>query len=162
MSRRTVRSQEITRPTNTDAYTAQDLIAGATAATLKFTGFKQGITKIVSAKLFSSANVATKLAADLLLFSEDVPLAVADNAAFTLSDANALKLVAVVPFAAADGRGIDSTSGADGNAVSQVANLNVFADVDQNGKLYGVLIARNAYVPVSAEKFTVQLDCETE
>jgi hypothetical protein len=164
MARKIVRSQEITRTADTTAYTAGDLVGAASApVTFKFTGLKPGkIINILSARLYDSADVATKLAADLVLFRGDITIAVADNAAFTLSDADSQKVCAIVPFATTDGHGIDTTSGAGGNSVSQVSSLNVLADTDQNGKLYGVLLARNAYVPVSDEKFMLELTYEDD
>ena len=53
----------------------------------------------------------------------------------------------------------DATSGADGNAVYQATGLNiVLENVSTSARdIFGVLIVRNAYVPVSAERFDVRL-----
>jgi hypothetical protein len=152
-------SDSVTRPDNATAYAANDVIAGDTAACLQFSGlpfFEDGGVLIKSAFLFSSAAQSTKLEADLLLFSEEITDLDDDNAAFTPTDAQLLNLIGKVSFLAANTIAGDGTSGAGGNAVCAVHGLDipVNANVD---KVYGVLVARNTYTPVSTEVLTVKL-----
>ena len=53
----------------------------------------------------------------------------------------------------------DATSGAGGNAIYQATDIDFdFQTATNSRDLYGILIVRNAYTPVSAEAFTFTLD----
>lgn len=156
-----VTSGSLIRPANTTAYAAGDVIAAVTTAlTLPFTVSKTvgrgGIIR--NAVINSSAAVATKLDCDLFLFSSDITDLDADNAAFTPTDAQMLTLVGIITFPTASWKAGDATVGADGNATCVISNINIASSHDI---LYGVLIARNAYVPVSDEVITVKLYVES-
>jgi hypothetical protein len=144
-------SKSVTRPTNTDGYTANDVI-GTVMAFEGLANFREGGALIQSAALISSQNAATKLDADLLLFSSSVTAA-ADNAAFVPTDAQMETLVGVISFPTASGKAGHAGAAAAGNAFCSVANLGIAAPTE----LYGVLIARNAYAPVADEKITINL-----
>ena len=150
----------VTRPTNTDAYTIGDVVGTATTATLiipnaSFGEFDAGIIQqvIVSA----SAYVAVAPDLELWLFDSTVA-AIADNAAFTPTDTEMGTLVGIVEFPTADWKIGNATAGAGGNAVCVADNVSLpFNTKKGTSKLYGVLVMRNAYVPVSGGIFTVRL-----
>lgn len=152
-----------TRPADTNAYAAGDVVCNSTSAPVIMTfpgaarrGARGGFGILQDATLFSSANVATKLDCELLLFDTTVAMD-NDNAAFTPTDAELLTLVARVPFYASAWSAGDATAGAGGNAFCQVSNLGIPFNVGAVNDLFGVLVARAAYTPVSAEVFTVRL-----
>jgi hypothetical protein len=158
----------ITRPANTTAYAIGDSISAVTTnAGFVFGSIdtndwsarahRPGINSLTinALKLHSSANQSTKLAAKLLIFSQTVT-AVADNAAFTATDAEMLTLETVINIDPADWVTGNSTSGAEGNAVAEVRNIDVPVSC-RTGILYGILVAQNAYTPVSGEILTATL-----
>lgn len=157
----------LTRPSNTTAYAAGDVISAVTTNdhftfgalsndNSKRTGRPNpGTLAINCARLWSSANQSTKLDAELWLFHTDIA-EVADNSAFAPTDTEMLTLVGIIAFPMADWKVGTATSGADGNAVCEVRNLD-FPVMAGPGRLYGQLVARNAYTPVSAEVFVVDL-----
>ena len=149
-----------TRPANTTAYAVGDVINESASAGTGWV-FSNTVRKIGGSGVVKrvyindSANVATNLQAELFLF-DTVPGVENDNVANTLTDAEMLTLVAVVPVSTA--RFGDVTSGAGGNALLESADVNIpFRCTGSSTTLFGVLIAKNAYVPVSAEIFTIRL-----
>lgn len=154
-------SSSFTRPANATQFTAGDVVGNTgTAAVMTFADCAQavgGSGTIVSGLLLDGANPATKLDAELWLFSV-APTAVADNAAFAPSDAELASLVGIVPFPVADWFVGKADVGADGNAVC-LGSKGVFPFACASGDtdLYGVLVARNTYTPVSGGVFTVKL-----
>lgn len=151
-------SDSCTRPANTTAYTAGDVVGDG--AVLEFVGAsrRSGEFGVVQkAIIFSSAYVATAPDLELWLFDTTVT-ADADNATFTPTDAELATLVGIVPFTTANWKGGDLTAGVGGNNVCSVLNINLpFNTTGNQNSLYGVLVVRNAYVPVSGEIFTVRL-----
>jgi hypothetical protein len=158
---------QITRPADATAYAAGDVISEVTSNDHFTFGTTQGIDDrlgppgtnsctINAAILWSSANQSTKLDAELWLFTADI-VNVADNSAFAPTDTEMLTLVAIVPFYSYNWRVGIATSGADGNAVCFSANFDTPVRCGAGGKLFGQLVARNAYTPVSGEIFTVDL-----
>lgn len=149
----------ITRPANTTAYAVKDAIFGAppTAGQPKAIAFddavggSSGSGYIVSAMLISSAAPATKLDADLLLYSEEPATAPVDNDVFAQTPALRAALVAVVTFAGSVGKEVG------GDTVYSVAVNQAIECAADSKKLYGVLIARNAYTPVSGEQLIIKL-----
>lgn len=152
----------VTRPNDTTQYAVGDVIAAGTPVPLTFTNVvlsNNGSNRIVKAMALDSAAQATKAQIDLYLF--DTTLTVdADNAAFTPTDAELAKLVAIIRFDTfVTG---DATSGAGGNAVAFGKNLEGFQETPIRAAvgsrtLYGVAVARNTYTPVADEVFTFTL-----
>jgi hypothetical protein len=73
-----------------------------------------------------------------------------------------LTLAGIIDFPTADWDEGIATAGAAGNALQQVTGLNIpfvttGPDSTAGRTLYGQLVVRNAYVPVSGEIFTVSL-----
>jgi len=159
-------SDSITRPSNTTAYTAGDVISEVTtndhftfgaasddgSKRVTRVGVNSGV--INWARLHSSANQSTKLDCELLLFHADIA-EVADNAAFAPTDAELATRVAVVDFPASFWKEGDADSGADGNALCEAMNLDIPFRALRH--LYGQLVARNGYTPISGEQFVVEL-----
>jgi hypothetical protein len=157
-------SSSITRPANTTQYAAGDVIAAVTtnnhfvfSGCLR-TGFNTGF--LSGARITSSANQSTKLDAQLFLFSSsqdgtDPITETADNAAWSPTDDELAARIGVVNFPVADWFAGDVTSGAGGNSGCDANNLGVV--LRSNPDIYGVLVARNTYTPVSGEVFTISL-----
>lgn len=152
-----------TRPNDTTAYTAGDVIADSTTAPTIIT--LTGAVKtdgesamILSATLISSANQATKLDARLWLFDTAPSSYGVDNAAFTPTDAELRTLLGVIAFPDEAWIAGDSTSGAGGNALcnAQAIWLPIKALSDGNA-IYGVLTAASAYTPVAQERFDLRI-----
>lgn len=160
-SRPAIVSDSFTRPADTTAYAAGDAIAdSASAPTVneiaKCARKTGGGGLIESVILIDSANVATALEAELWIFDKTVTPD-NDNAAFTPTDAEAETVVAIIPLTTSYVG--DATAGAGGNRVYLPAAVNKKFKCQANSRsLFWALVARNAYVPVSAEKFTVKLN----
>lgn len=156
----------VTRPANTTQYTAGDVVSDAAGSQFVFTEINQYNSHsgnagsgalIQSAVCISSANQSTKPDLELLLFdSEPSPSSGAfeDNAAFDPTDASLNDLIGIISFAQADWVAGNTASGASGNSACQATNVGqaVLSDT-----LYGVLVERGTYTPVSAEVFTIRL-----
>lgn len=150
----------ITRPANTTTYTAGDVVGTGTSATIalnnsSFGEFDCGI--IQQAIISSSAYVATPPDLELWLF-DTAPADIADNAAFTPTDAELATLVGIVQFATANWKVANATAGVGGNMACVAGNVSVpFNTLKGKHSLFGVLVCRNAYVPISGEIFTLRL-----
>lgn len=148
------------RPANTDAYAPGDVIGTNPAAIFDFTDAAISPANggmVLGATLIDKANQTTKLASpELWLFSLP-PAGVADNAAFAPSDAELLTLVGVLSLATAF---VGLAGAGDNGNVIFIGHdkLYIYRCAAGRTSLYGVLVARNAYTPISAEQFTVQLD----
>lgn len=149
-----------TRPSDTTAYAAGDVLNESDSAGTGWTfsscaRLNGGSGIIQGATLIDSANQTTKGSFELWLF-RNAPAADNDNAVFTPTDAELLDVVAVIPFSTVYVG--DATSGANGNCVhlSQPVSIPFVCDSDDTA-LYGVLVVRNAYTPVSAEVITINL-----
>lgn len=160
---------DFTRPADTTAYAAGDVIADSTSAATTITfpgcaGNADETGRIVSALLMDGANQATKLNADLFLFHTAPASYGNDNGAFTPTDAEMNNLVGAISLdgtTAANLKEGDATSGAGGNVLIQQTGLSIpFRCVAGSTKLYGVLVARNVYTPVSGETFRIKLGVE--
>jgi len=155
-----IASDSLQRPADTTQYTAGDQIATSTTAAknrnliFEVARVPGGSGIITSAVLIDSTAESTKPSIDLHLF--DAPVTnVADNAAAAITDSDAERSIpaGVISF---DGVNYFKVTGA--NGVIPADNLNIpFKCSDGTTRLSGILIARNAYTPVSVEKFTIRL-----
>lgn len=149
-----------TRPADTTAYAAGDVVADSTSAPTVIT-FNSVARKngghfyLVGAHMTSSGNEATKPQFELWLFNA-APGLDNDNAAFTPTDAEIRTVLAVIQF----NTWFEGTAGAGGNSwAAGVVNpddalIECGAAVDD---VYGELVVRNAYTPISAERFDITL-----
>ena len=150
-------SDSYTRPADTTQYAAGDQVADGTPSVLQFTVGRivGGSGVILYALCIDSANQATKPNFRLYLFST-TPTPSADNAAWAPSDADMAALIGVVEFVNWE-IGI-VTAGAAGNCASIVKGLNLPFHCEAAAQLvYGLLVERGTYTPVSAEVFTLRL-----
>ena len=148
-------SDSYTRPADTTQYTAGDQVADGTPSVLTFAlpRISGGSGVIIYAVCHDSASVAVKPDLRLYLFDTTVTPA-ADNAAWAPSDAEMLTSIGFVDFSAWEIGTV--TAGAAGNCNSYVANLDI-PFVATALSIFGVLVVRNAYIPVDSEIFTVKL-----
>jgi len=150
-------SLEITRPTNTDTYAAQDLLNG-TATTLPYFDF--GVANanrkiIINYASIMTPNYAASLKPTLhfKLYGVNSPIAsCADNAAFNPTY-TALKN-RLAGFIDADAIPVPVGSGAYCLAWTKEQKI---ATLDANGRLYLAAIFTNAYVPLNAETFYARI-----
>lgn len=155
----------VTRPADTTAYAAGDAVTDSTSAptVITFTNVAKannGGGTIVSAELIDSANQSTKGIFELWVFDTTVTPD-NDNAVFTPTDAELATLVGIIPFDVSYVG--DAQSGANGNAVYQANFLNLpFKAGAASRNLFGLLVVRNAYTPVSGEVFTIRLNVSQE
>ena len=160
-SRIRTRSASVTRPNDTTPYAAGEVVNSTVASVLTFNGAtrgKLGSTILMSATVVDSANVAA-LKPDLQLWLFDTTVtADADNAVFTPTDAELATLLHIISFPVASFVVADATSGANGNCVCNAQNLWLpINTVKDDNAIYGVLVVRNAYVPIAQEVFTLRL-----
>jgi hypothetical protein len=158
---------DFTRPSDTNAYTAGDVVADSTSAATVLTFPRCAVGRngtIRSALLIDGAAQATKLSADLFLFDTAPATYGNDNEAFVPTDAEMKTAIGVISLdgtAAANIKVGDATAGAGGNCIVQLSGLDIpFQCVPGSSDLFGVLVARNAYTPVSAETFRIKLGIE--
>tara|TARA_Y100000310_G_scaffold312663_1_gene360197 strand:+ start:3206 stop:3724 length:519 start_codon:yes stop_codon:yes gene_type:complete len=150
-----------TRPADTTTYAAGDVMGTAATTPITFAGATltgNGFTMIQKAIVYSSANVATKADIDLFLFHTTLTPA-ADNAAFAPGDSTLLTAVGVINFPTGGWTVGAAASGAGGNAMCVVKDIQlpIVSASASKGDMFGVMVARNAYAPISGEVFTVRL-----
>lgn len=149
-------TQSFTRPADTTTYAAGDAVNNSTSAPtiLTFADMAREVGRggVLQSAILTMSSVAS-LAADLDLYLFDTTVAMQnDNAAWGPSDAEIKTLVAIVSFYSAIRRtGSANVQYATG-ALSQA-----YACTSASTSLFGMLVARNAYIPASAEEFTIRL-----
>lgn len=162
-------TQSITRPGDTTAYAAGDVIGTAASQILDFTDAARGqVTQngvtvggpggsgmLSTALLIDSANQATPPSLELWLFTA-APAAQIDNAPFAVTDAEMANLVGIIPLAIARIGNVSAAAAGNLAIQSDVATL-AFKCAPSTTHLYGILVVRNAYTPVANEVFTVKL-----
>jgi len=143
-----------TRPADSTAYAAQDVVSNSTSApaVLTFAGAARangGSGLILSARHLKNS---TTLASYRLHLYRVAPTAINDNAQFTLLYANRANRVGFIDFShATGGTGSDSTS-----ALSTFVNLPLVCDA-ASVSLFGILVATAAYTPTSGEQHFIEL-----
>lgn len=151
----------ITRPSDTNTYAANDVICNSTSApTIQtITGcarYNLGSGTIIDAVLIDGGNETLKLDADFFLFDTTVTMD-NDNAAFTPTDTEMGTYVGVIQFVGGTAR--SGTAGTGGNCVypNALASQPIAFTCVTTTTLYGILVARNAYVPISGETFKIRM-----
>ncbi len=146
-----------TRMTDTTTYAANDAWANSDSAptaggyTLTSAARKSGGMGIITDVILSSTNDPALLLQGELWIFDSAPTAINDNAAFALSDADILKLVAVIPFTLAD---TGAATGA--NSFAVINGLNVGFTCVGTANLRMLVKVKNAYVPANAEVLTAR------
>ena len=142
-----------TRPANTTAYAVNDVIADDTTSLWTFSGVarnKKGATGLVTnASLIIDSAESTALQAELFLFHSTVGLD-ADNATDTITDAEMKTCVGRVSFYT----GITTTN----QTIYDVRPNIQFTCGPDDQDLYGILLAKNAYTPVSGEVLDIIIE----
>ena len=156
--------QSIIRPSNTTAYAAGDVISEVSTNdhfTFKILKAVPGHDPILSctierATIVTSADVSTAPDLELWLFDTDIT-EVADNGLFIPTDTEIKTWLTTIEFPVEDFK-VGLVSG-DGNQVCETNPINrvIKGIAASGGNIYGQLVVRNAYVPISAEEFTVTL-----
>ncbi len=153
-------SASFTRPANTTAYGAGDLVANSATSgevvPMEFMVSKlsHGRGKARRARLHKNDATTTNASFTLHLFTAAPTVTNGDNGALAVSTAAAY-LSAVA---------IDMTSGAFAGTSDLIdfaaVNPEINFDLESGRKIYGLLEAEAAYVPASGEVFTVTLEIE--
>ena len=147
----------LTRPNDASAYVANDTITTATSSAAAYTftdcaRINGGCGTILDAKLILSDVNAVVADYELWLFDSVVAIP-NDNAAFTVTDAEAATLVAIIKFS-----GLDYGDSAL-NRVYHMSNTpRQFKCATADNDLYGLLVTRTAYTPVAQATYRVKLD----
>lgn len=151
----------LTRPANTSTYSANTAVANATsgAVAITFTNCARltgGSGFIIGADILDEANQTLKGAFELWLYNQAPSTVINDNANWAPTDADRANRVGVVKFDS--GTVGNNASGASGNCEFYDQLTHPIPYVCVGGtSLYGQLVVRNAYVPVSAEVFQITL-----
>lgn len=140
-------SNSFTRPSDTTAYAANDLVANSTTAgsvvPLSFTLPTNAL--ITSVTLSKSTSTATNANFTVHLFGSSPTVSNGDNGAFAPTFSNYLGAAAV-----------DSTGSLFNNNAGAVNRLSNNA-LAAGGTIYALILAVAAYTPASAEVFTVTI-----
>lgn len=149
----TTLSVDITRPGDTNAYTAGDALSNSTSAPTSggftFTGAARvsgGMTLLADLVITSSAAPGTPLQGEILIFNSSVTN-INDNAAFTISDAEVKTLVGKVGFAM-------ETIGA--NQHCHIPGIGLVCNTVGSADLRFLVRVTNDYTPANAEVITVR------
>lgn len=147
-----------TRPNDATQYTAGDVIADSSTASiasiLRFNNIARtngGGGIIQSALLIDSIAAATKPDSELYLFDQIITMQ-SDNAVWAPTDAEMNYCVGVIAFPT----GAFKTAGANG-LIAATGLGTAFNCASDRMTLYGVLVARNAYTPTAFEQFEIRL-----
>ncbi len=149
-------SATVTRPADTNAYTANDAFANSTSAptvggfTLTGMARASGGNGIIRSAAVS-LSAGTALQGEIWLFDQAVT-ATNDNAALSVSDSDILNLVGVIPFNCTD---LNAA-----NAISYVTGLDIGYTCVGTANLRFLVKVMNAPTPASAEVLSVRVQVE--
>lgn len=154
-----VASASYTRPADTTAYTAGDALSDSTSAPSVLTfknAVRDGSAILEAAICMDSVAAGTKPDLELWLF-HTAPTPVNDNAAFAISDAEILNLVAIVPFAVATFQASSNNCACQKTGLAIPVHGALRDKARKTVDLYGMVVVRNAYTPASGEVFNFSL-----
>lgn len=155
---------ELTRPANTDAYTAKDVVSNSTSApaVLTFANFARangGSGIIVRARLMTDKKDCT--ASFRLHLFHTAPTAINDNSPYLLLYANAANRIGMIDFpalATEDPTNSTAASSMRPSSDGAYGAPNLWFEADAGSRaLYGILEATSAFTPASGQKFYVEL-----
>lgn len=161
-----------TRPANTTAYAASDVVGPAVAAVLEFTNMARLALAANSGRLGGNSgyitqaalqtNKSTITAKHMLHLFNTAPAVIADNAANTRLWADTPGYIGFIEFPAmaTGGSGSDKATAQKGmgNANMPIA----YTCADEKKNLYGVLVTSEAYTPDSGQQYSVALWSELD
>ena len=146
-------SDSITRPANTTAYTANDVISIVAGENLEFaTGFPAGSKFAIFSAIMRSddAAVISGMTTYRLHLYNAAPTAIADNAAHAVITADAAKYLGYITLSAMEDAGDYVVKRTDGiNAVFSLATAGT--------SIFGQLQTIGAFTPASATVYTIEL-----
>jgi len=157
-------SATITRPADTTAYAAKDVVSTGAGALLTFANVVAtagGSGTIVKARLMTDQS--TNTAQYRLHLFHTAPTAIADNAPYTMLYSNAGNRVGMIDFPACATEGTGSTAAAamrpssDGNSLPP--NL-AFKCATGSTSLHGILETLSVFTPASAQNYFIELEME--
>ncbi len=143
------------RPSNTTIYNDNDVIADSTTSAIEFPECgKSGLLQHVLLMVEETDTIDF----DLFVFDTE-PTNIADNAALALVSSDLTKLVAVFNFDDADkinvGTNIEVYPEAGANTRGSP-----YSYVTASGSLYGILVTRTIWSPLSAMEFNLRLQLD--
>jgi hypothetical protein len=151
-----ITADSLIRPTNYTTYASNDVVNDSLTSSPKILSFKWAGSKynaggiIVWSMLEVDTSSTTNSLFRLLLFRDTVP-SVADNGAWSSSHAHNAKMIGFIDYSL-------ETNGGTATAISQITNLIIpFQVINPNEYIYGVLLAKGAYVPKANSKFRIKL-----
>ena len=154
-------SDDFTRPANTTAYAASDLVANSTTAgsvePLTFTTSRVvGQGTISAIRLYKSAASATNANFTLHLFTTAPTVTNGDNGAFAIDTAR--YHVGTIDCDMTTG-GVSGTTGLSKRfTITNGITFDLSAANNRERRLYGFLVANAAYTPASGETLLVELE----
>lgn len=150
-------SQTITRPSDTTAYTSGDLVANSTTAgsvtPFSFRVGKNKGIKLWRVALAKSAASVTNASFRVHLYSDSPTVANGDNGAISSTASSYIGFIDI----AAPATAFSNTYVANGIFVNNSLAAPLYFVSDADGYIYGLLEARGAYTPASAETFAVSI-----
>ena len=151
----------LTRPANTTTYTANTAVANATSGAVAITfancaRLTGGTGFIIGADILDEANQTLKGTYELWLYNQAPGTVINDNANWAPANADRLNRVGIIKFDS--GTVGNNASGSSGNCEFYDLMTHPLPFVCVGGtSLYGQLVVRNAYIPVSSEVFQIIL-----
>ena len=147
-------SYTFTRPADTTAYTAADLLANSTTAgsvvPLSW-NIGRGGYKIVGLQITKSGTTVTNATFKLHLFASSPTVANGDNGAISTNLAGKFGTATFATMIATTDAGWATLNGGDSNLPDGLYNYT------SSGLLYGLIEVTAAYTPASGESFTVTI-----
>lgn len=154
----TVIAATFTRPGDTTAYAAKDVVSNSTSAPTLLSWvvgrINAGSGYIVKARLMT--DLSTDVKRYRLHLYHTVPTAINDNAQFTELYANASKRIGYIDFDALATEGTGSTAA---SALNKDIRL-FFKCAAASQKLYGILETLDAGTPGNAQNYFIELSTE--
>lgn len=155
---------EFTRPSNTDAYAAKDVVCNSTSApaVINFADVARannGTGLIVRARLMTDKKDVT--ARFRLHIYHTTPTAINDNSPYLLLYADVAKRIGVIDFPAMSSEDATNSTASltmrpSSDGVYGIPNL-WFQTATADRDLYAILETLDAFTPASGQKFTVEL-----
>lgn len=155
-----ISSATVTRPSDTTAYAAKDVISTALGAVIEFAGMARnngGFGSLVKSRVMT--NQSTCIASLSLHLFNAAPTAIADNAQYTMLWANRDKRIGTIRFPALSTGG----TGSDAAAAMRPSYDGAYSIPDiryqcaaNDTKLYGILTTEDIFTPASGQLFFIE------
>lgn len=160
-----VSSATITRPADTTAYVAKDVVSTLAGAVIEFTGMalaNAGTGTIVRARLMTSQK--TNVALYRLHLFHTAPSPIADNSPYLLLYANAANRIGSIDFPALSTEDPTNSTSAASMRPSYDGSYNApnlwYKCKSDGTSLYGILETLSAFTPDSAQTYFIELGAD--